>query len=72
MAGRPKTSDGTKKLQLTLAVEVDAALDRLIAAGFYGRSKSEVVTNLLSREFERLAKDDVVGKLRALSTKDRP
>jgi len=66
-AGRKKTSGQTALVQLTLPVEVNSTLERLSKAGFYGRSKSEVVVTLLSREFERLARDDLVRRLGELA-----
>ena len=66
-AGRKSTSDNTKLVQLTLPVEVDRAIESLVGVGFYGRSKSEVVVNLLSREFERIARDDLVRRLGHIS-----
>lgn len=62
-AGRKPTSTNTTLVQLTLPIEVDRAIEQIVSAGFYGRSKSEVVVNLLSREFERIARDDLVERL---------
>lgn len=62
-AGRKPSSDSTVLVQLTLPNEVDGAIEQLVHTGFYGRSKSEVVVNLLSREFERIARDGLIGKL---------
>jgi len=36
-------------------------------AGVYGRSKSEVVVTLLSREFEKIARDQLLPRLATLS-----
>jgi hypothetical protein len=66
-AGRKRTSQSTKLVQLTLPVEVDVALENLVASGFYGRSKSEVVVSLLSREFERIARDNLLTRLADLA-----
>lgn len=66
-AGRPRTADGTSLVQLTLPNEVDNALERLRLAGVYGRSKSEVVVTLLSRQFEVIAKDDLLSRLGKLT-----
>jgi Arc/MetJ-type ribon-helix-helix transcriptional regulator len=62
-AGRKPSSSNTILVQLTLPIEVDRAIERLVHTGFYGRSKSEVVVNLLSREFERIARDGLVERL---------
>lgn len=64
-AGRKPSSDSTTLVQLTLPLEVDRAIEQLVRVGFYGRSKSEVVVNLLSREFERIARDGLVQRLAA-------
>lgn len=66
-AGRKATSDSTRLVQLTLPVQVDDAIEKLTGSGFYGRSKSEVVVTLLSREFERIAKDKLVAELSTLA-----
>lgn len=66
-AGRKRSSDSTTLVQLTLPLEVDRAIEQLVRVGFYGRSKSEVVVNLLSREFERIARDGLVQRLGNLS-----
>ena len=68
--GRKPTAESTKLVQLTLPVEVEAALSRLTDSGFYGRSKSEVVVTLLSREFERIAAQDIIAALGRLSVSD--
>lgn len=65
--GRPRTADGNTLLQLTVPLEVDNALERLRLAGVYGRSKSEVVVTLLSREFEKIARDQLLPRLATLS-----
>ncbi|KWF97354.1 hypothetical protein WL94_06740 [Burkholderia cepacia] len=62
-AGRKPSAEATRLVQLTLPVQVDAALERIAKLGFYGRSKSEVVVTLLSREFERIARDGLVDRL---------
>ncbi|MDR8029517.1 hypothetical protein KPA93_17770 [Burkholderia cenocepacia] len=62
-AGRKPSAEATRLVQLTLPVQVDAALERIAKIGFYGRSKSEVVVTLLSREFERIARDGLVDRL---------
>lgn len=69
--GRKASADNTKLVQLTLPIEVDIAIDRLKDTGFYGRSKSEVVVNLLSREFERIAKDELLSRLHDLAASKR-
>ncbi|WP_175813110.1 hypothetical protein [Burkholderia contaminans] len=66
-AGRKPSAEATRLVQLTLPVQVDAALDRIAKIGFYGRSKSEVVVTLLSREFERIARDGLVDRLDGLT-----
>lgn len=68
-AGRKPSSDCTTLVQLTLPVEVDSAIEQLVRTGFYGRSKSEVVVNLLSREFERIARDGLIQRLSELAQK---
>jgi len=68
-AGRKPSSNSTTLVQLTLPIEVDHAIEQLVSAGFYGRSKSEVVVNLLSREFERIARDGLVQRLGDLARK---
>lgn len=70
-AGRKPSSDNTTLVQLTLPNEVDHAIELLVRAGFYGRSKSEVVVNLLSREFERIARDGLVQRLGELARKEQ-
>ncbi|AIV66457.1 hypothetical protein X887_4906 [Burkholderia pseudomallei MSHR4375] len=67
VAGRKSTADATRLVQLTLPVQVDAALERIAKIGYYGRSKSEVVVTLLSREFERIAKDGLIDRLDGLT-----
>ncbi|HZR37956.1 MAG TPA: hypothetical protein VFA75_21470 [Nevskia sp.] len=71
MAGRKPTSDNTRLVQLTLPTQVDDAIEKLVGVGFYGRSKSEVVVTLLSREFERIAKDRLVDELAGLAKRGR-
>ncbi|PAJ77747.1 hypothetical protein CJO71_27205 [Burkholderia ubonensis] len=66
-AGRKPSAEATRLVQLTLPVQVDAALERIAKVGFYGRSKSEVVVTLLSREFERIARDGLVDRLDGLT-----
>lgn len=66
-AGRKPSDGATTVLQLTLPVEVEAALQNLAKMGFYGRSKSEVVVTLLSREFERIAKEGIIDGLTKLA-----
>ena len=66
-AGRKPSAEATRLVQLTLPVQVDAALERIAKIGFYGRSKSEVVVTLLSREFERIARDGLVDRLDGLT-----
>ncbi|AIO84898.1 Uncharacterised protein [Burkholderia pseudomallei] len=66
-AGRKPSAEATRLVQLTLPVQVDAALERIAKIGFYGRSKSEVVVTLLSREFERIARDGLVDRLDGLA-----
>lgn len=66
ISGEPSTA----LVPLTLPVEVDRTLEWLKSLGFYGRSKSEVVVNLLSRELERIARDDLGTKLASLSANE--
>ncbi|HHT8902927.1 TPA: hypothetical protein ACT5CR_005913 [Burkholderia cenocepacia] len=66
-AGRKPSAEATRLVQLTLPVQVDAALERISKIGFYGRSKSEVVVTLLSREFERIARDGLLDRLEGLT-----
>jgi Arc/MetJ-type ribon-helix-helix transcriptional regulator len=66
-AGRKPSAEATRLVQLTLPLQVDQAIERLVQVGFYGRSKSEVVVNLLSREFERIARDELVRRLDGMS-----
>lgn len=70
-AGRKRTGDKTVMVQLTLSKEVDQALENILNTGFYGRSKSEIVTALLSREFERLARESMITQLDRLSRLSR-
>lgn len=65
--GRKKTSQNTVLVQLTLPREVDQAIEKIMKSGFYGRSKSEVVVTLLSREFERFAREALVERLQDLA-----
>lgn len=64
--GRKPTPGATTLVQLTLPREVDAALERISKAGFYGRSKSEVVVALLLPQFERIAERDLLEKLKSI------
>lgn len=66
-AGRKRTADKTVLVQLTLPKAVDQAIEKIMETGFYGRSKSEVVVALLSREFERFARESLVDRLGELS-----
>ena len=65
--GRKRTAENTILVQLTLPKEVDQAIENIMKTGFYGRSKSEVVVNLLSREFERFAREALVSRLSDLA-----
>jgi len=65
--GRKRTSENTVLVQLTLPKEVDQAIEKIMKTGFYGRSKSEVVVTLLSREFERFARESLVARLSDLA-----
>lgn len=65
--GRKRTAENTVLVQLTLPKEVDQAIENIMKTGFYGRSKSEVVVTLLSREFERFAREALVPRLADLA-----
>ncbi|MCA3039518.1 MAG: hypothetical protein ING37_02790 [Rhodocyclaceae bacterium] len=53
---------------MRLPKPVKMALERLVATGFYGRTKQEVLMTLAVREMERVADRNLVEKLTKLST----
>ncbi|MCA3019120.1 MAG: hypothetical protein ACK51V_00655 [bacterium] len=66
--GRKANEEPTEALMMRLPKPVKMALERLVATGFYGRTKQEVLMTLAVREMERVADRNLVEKLTKLST----
>ena len=61
--GRAKSSVKTERIAITASKRVVNFLDKLIATELYGRSRAEVVDNLIRRSMEEFITSEKLEKL---------
>jgi hypothetical protein len=63
--GRPQEDIKTSRIYISPSVELAGYLNELARIGIHGKTKSEVANALISREIERLVKEEIL-KLKVL------
>jgi hypothetical protein len=59
--GRPQEDIKTSRIYISPSVELAGYLNELARIGIHGKTKSEVANALISREIERLVKEENPG-----------